>query len=130
MGVVRYLFAADSERYNVNIPLDINLDRTLSMKYNNIPANPGGSSINHIQPFLDLGFEGLFPMLSSASGTGDILTAPQMAPLSGKLADGSYFVIGGTYRNSGAQLFDPSSEAFVRDITDIDSVQPMPPLPG
>ncbi len=130
MGVVRYLFAADSERYNVNIPLDINLDRTLSMKYNNIPANPGGSSINHIQPFLDLGFEGLFPMLSSASGTGDILTAPQMAPLSGKLADGRYFVIGGTYRNSGAQLFDPSSEAFVRDITDIDSVQPMPPLPG
>lgn len=133
MGVVRYLFAADSEKYTVNIPLDINLDANLSMKFNNIPLVPtssGLTSTNNIQPFLDLGFEGVFKMLSFARNTGDILTAKQMAPLRGKLADANYFVIGGTYLTNGIQIGSPSSEAYVRNIYDIDTVQPMPPLPG
>ncbi|MFU8802405.1 MAG: IPT/TIG domain-containing protein, partial [Bradymonadaceae bacterium] len=127
MGVVRYLFAAEGETYNVNIDLDIELNEQVTFKLDHPPRLAGGPNGNVITPYLDFGFEGVFGELEVVTGRDDVLQAVTQPRLEGPLADVSYWVIGGAYTDGE---FAPSSEAIMRDVSDTSSMISLPPLPG
>ncbi|MBA2663136.1 MAG: IPT/TIG domain-containing protein [Bradymonadaceae bacterium] len=127
MGVERFLFAADSETYRVDLPLDIVLDQTVSVKFNNSPRGPSGPTTNMVMPYLDFGFEGVFGGVEFARSRDSLIDVPYHAPLTGKLADVSYFIIGGAYTDFD---YAPLSEGFIRDATSIEELLEMPALPG
>lgn len=129
MGLKRYQFASEGETYNVDIDLDTWTNKTLTFKLPQAPRHPEGPDINRVVPYLDFGFEGVFGGVDVAIGESNLIQAEHQVALEGKLSDASYTMIGGAY--TGAQQAGaPMSVAFKRDVTAIDSVIEMPPLPA
>jgi hypothetical protein len=127
MGIARYQFAAEGQTYTVNLDLDIPLNKSLQIKFNNAQLGlPGGPTLNEATPWLDLGSDGVFGGLGRAAGTANVLTANHLAPLTGVLADASYYVEGGSYTNGGA----PLTVGIVRNLTDLVTPLELPGLLG
>lgn len=126
MGIKRYLFASEGMEYQVNLELNIPLTQQLTIKLNNAPRGAQGPDLNVVRPWLDLGFEGVFGELALPKGQGGILVAQTLAPLSGVLADASYFLEGGAY--TGADLGAPFSVGLKRNIKVLNQTIELPGL--
>lgn len=118
MGIKRYLFASEGMEYTVDIDLNIALTASMNVKLNNAPRGPNGAGpdINAVRPWLDLGFEGVFGELAFTTGQNNVLVPDSLAPLSGVLADASYYVEGGAYTNT---TDPPFSVGLARNIKDL-----------
>lgn len=127
MGVERYLFASDGQTYNVNIDLDIPLDKSLAFKINGTTLKPAGPNVNRIIPWLDFGFEGVFGGVVVAEGTSNVIQADNLPALEGDLQGVKYWAIGGSYTG---QTDPPYAESFKKNITDMSRVVNMPALPA
>lgn len=126
MGIKRYLFASEGMEYQVDLELNIPLDQKLTVKLNNPPRGAQGPDINAVRPWLDLGFEGVFGELALPKGQGNILVAETLAPLTGVLADASYFIEGGAY--TGADMGAPFSIGMKRNVKDLTQTIELPGL--
>lgn len=127
MGVKRYLFASDGQTYDVDIDLDIPLDKSLTFKVNNARSAPNGPDINRVVPWMDFGFEGVFGGYFVAEGTSNVITAEHLPALGGQLSGVSYWAIGGSYTT---QSDPPLAEGFKKNITNMSQIVNMPALPG
>jgi hypothetical protein len=127
MGIARYQVAAEGQVYTVNLDLDIPLDASLQIKFNNAQLGlPGGPTSNEATPWLDLGSDGVFGQLGRAIGSANVITAQHLAPLTGVLSDASYYVEGGSYTNGGA----PYTVGVVRNLTNLSLPLELPGLLG
>jgi hypothetical protein len=126
LGIRRYLFTSADEIYDVDLELTINLTQALQFKVNGAHTGPEGPTINRIEPWLDLGFEGFIGGYDEAEGNGNVIIAAHQAPLSRELADASYLAFGGSYTDQTA----PYSIAYRTGITEIDGLIEMPTLVG
>ena len=126
MGLRRYLFTSADEVYEVDLELTINLTTPLAFKVNGAHTAPNGPTVNRIEPWLDLGFEGVLGGYDRAEGADNIIVAAHQAPLSRELADASYRAFGGSYTGQTA----PYSIASRDGITQIDGLIEMPTLVG
>lgn len=127
MGVERYLFASDGQTYNVDIDLDIPLDKSLAFKINNTTLSPAGPDINRVIPWLDFGFEGVFGGVVVAEGASNVIQADNLPALEGDLQGVKYWAIGGSYTG---ETDPPYAEAFQKNITDMSQIVNMPALPS
>jgi len=127
MGIERYLTAADQQTYTVDLELKIPLDRVMTFKLNQAPRGPLGPNTNEVTPYLDLGFEGVVGGFDIAQGSGDIIQARHQAALTGVLSNASYFVMGGAVTQGQPY---PFSQAFKRNVTNINGIIELPPLLG
>lgn len=126
LGIRRYLFTSADEIYDVDLELTINLTKALRFKVNGAHTAPDGPNINRIQPWVDLGFEGVFGGYDLAEGTGNVIVAEHQAPLRRELEDASYLAYGGSYTGQTS----PYSIAYRDEITEIDGLIEMPTLVG
>jgi hypothetical protein len=127
MGIARYQVAAEGQVYTVDLDLDIPLNQALPIKFNNAQLGlPGGPDTNEAVPWLDLGSDGVFGQLGRARGTAGVITAEHLAPLTGVLADASYYVEGGSYTAGGA----PYTVGIVRNLTNLTQALELPGLLG
>lgn len=126
MAVERFLVASAGEEQTVDLELDIELNRSLSFKLTNAHHHPDGPDINRVQPWLDLGIDGVFDGLGLAEGSEDLLRSERLPALEGALSDASWWAIGGSYTQGVGY---PEAEAFKKHITDTSTTVQMPSLP-
>ena len=126
LGIRRYLFTSADEIYEVDLELTINLTTALQFKVNGAHTGPNGPTINRIQPWIDLGFEGFIGGYDEAEGQGNVIIAAHQAPLRRELNDATYLAFGGSYTGETS----PYSIAYRTGITEIDGLIEMPTLVG
>lgn len=126
MGIKRYQFASEGTEYQVDLDLNIALNQRMTIKLNNPPRGASGPSVNVVKPWLDLGFEGVFGELALPSGQNNILVADTLAPLSGVLADASYYIEGGAYADT--TMGPPFSIGIKRNVKNLSQTIELPGL--
>lgn len=125
MGVVRHLFAADGEHYEVEINLNIPLNQTLFIKYTDPPLATPGPNQTRAQLYLDLGLDGVYgPFDESYITDSSLHGLDYVAPLVGDIADASYIVDATTSTGGGI----PFVQTTLRGIDDLSVVHATKPL--
>ncbi|RAL22831.1 hypothetical protein DL240_08025 [Lujinxingia litoralis] len=126
MGLARYLFASDAQRYEVDIELNIPLTASTHFKFTAPPQFEPGPSKHRVNVYLDLGFDGVFGPMRSFVSEDHLIVADRLARLRGELQDASYSV-SARVDNNGAL---PLSEAYLHDITRLDRIHDIDALPA
>ncbi|TXD38226.1 hypothetical protein FRC98_04835 [Lujinxingia vulgaris] len=126
MGLARYLFAADSQSYEVDIDLTIPLSASTHFKFIAPPVLEPGPSTHRVNLYLDLGFDGVFGPMRTYSSTGDLIEADRIAHLRGELEDASYSLTARIDNNGRLPLV----ETYAYDLTELDRTHDLDALPA
>lgn len=100
MGVRRHVFAMPGEALiDQDVHLDIPLTRTMRIRLDDPPMGPGQARNHQVDVFLDLGGDGVFPMLQRGVGVDQELFELPNFPVAFEesLYDASYIIYGAAY---------------------------------
>ncbi|RDV38571.1 hypothetical protein DV096_07090 [Bradymonadaceae bacterium TMQ3] len=126
MGLARYLFAADSQSYEVDIDLTLPLNASTRFKFIAPPVLEPGPSTHRVNLYLDLGYDGVFGPMRSYSSTEDLIEADRIANLRGELADASYSVTARIDNNGRLPLV----ETYAYELTELARTHDLDALPA
>lgn len=123
MAMQRYLTVSEGSQHTVNLNCSIRLDQVMTFKLIDSPLAED-PDINIVLPYLNIGPEGVFGGYMYAIGTGDTIVTHNQAPLTGPLANMSYYVMGGAWTGGGS----PYSLAQRDNLTDFSRTVELGPL--
>ncbi len=125
MGTERYLTAAEGGEYEVDIDLDIPLDQSINLKFEDAPlGTSGGPDTNRAVSFMNMGVDGIFGPMFEQTSTSETMSVDNLAALDDELDDVTYSFIAITDTDGDAPLV----QAFVSGIDDTDASYSTPPM--
>lgn len=127
MGVARYLTAADGQTYQLDIDLEIPLNRDFTFKFDRAPLASGGPDLNEAVLYLDLGVDGVFGPMAVYESDQELVSIDRVAALTGPIADASYTIMA-TSLNSQSPIEIPYSQTTRRNITNLNTMVSTAPM--
>jgi hypothetical protein len=120
MGVKRHLFVAPGDKINnVDITLDIPLDRHFKVRLDDPPSGNPGPSFNYLFLYLDFGADGILESKEQVFSFGDESFEIKNQPkeFTGDIYDVSFILMGGAFSSTADNT--PFSVALHQGITDV-----------
>lgn len=120
LGVHRHVFANPGDQIDGEITLNHPLNRTYSVRLDDVPRGPEGPDINVLFRYLDLGSDGVITFLDQVDSWGaePFVLDRFLGPLTGDLYDASFTFLAGSFALTATFL--PYTMTLHQDIKSLD----------